>query len=64
MPEVQLRLEVWRPAHPDRRLLYEEPDDEDQRLSHYRGLAESSGFDVLAADEAGRVLILHLQKPG
>ena len=33
MPEVQLRLEVWRPAHPDRRLLYEEPDEEDRRLS-------------------------------
>lgn len=30
MPEVQLRLEVWRPARPDKRLLYERPDDGDQ----------------------------------
>ena len=37
--------------------------EQDQCLSHYRRLAESSGFDVLAADEAGRVLILRLQKP-
>jgi hypothetical protein len=31
--EVQLRLEVWRPARPDRRLLYEEPDDDGQSLN-------------------------------
>jgi len=38
--------------------------DKEQGLSHYRGLAKSSGFDVLGAEEAGQVLILHLQKPG
>ncbi len=33
MPEVQLRLEVWRPARPDKRLLYEGPDDGGQCLN-------------------------------
>ena len=38
--------------------------DKEQGLNHYRRLAESSGFDVLGAEETGRVLFLHLQKPG
>jgi hypothetical protein len=37
--------------------------DAEGGLDHFLRLAEGSGFDVVTAREAGRVVELHLRKP-
>lgn len=64
MPDIHLRLEIWRPARPDRRLIYENQDGrdwgvnelQDNRLHEqaYSWKLRGDVWTSLGMDDAGR----------